>query len=313
MRYALAVAEHRHFGRAARALGVRQPALSQQIKQLERELGIELFERHRDGAVPTAAGAAFCEEARNSVAAAERAEQVARRVNAGAAGVLRVGYVGSAMYWLLPAAIREFHRQYPDVELDLVERGSYHQAEELAQGYLDLGLLRAPLPQRWPELRYRLLARETLTAVVPAGHPLTRSSTVPLPKLAQTPLVVVRRRQEPASYDQIMRLCQQAGFEPTVAAEADQVQSVLGLVAAGVGVALGPSSLQNLQRPDIVYRPLTPRVNLPDLVLCRLGEKLSPAQCNFDGVLRALTGTGMLHRLNVRAAPEGSARGAGRS
>lgn len=306
MRYALAIADHQHFGRAAAALHVRQPALSQQIKQLESELGVKLFERGLRGVELTTAGEAFCREARRAVDAAERAETAARRAEEGAMGRLRVGYIGTAMYWLLPRVVQEFRTRYPEVDLDFVELASSRQAEQLADGRLDFGLLRVPLPDRWPTLRFRRLAREPLAVALPAQHPLTRRGSVPVARLCDVPLVVVRRSLEPASHDQILRLCRQEGFEPRIAAEADQIESVLGLVAAGLGAALGPSSLQNLQRPDVTYRLLAPRVDIPDLALCRDATELSPVQRNFDAILRDVTGTCLRHHEGARRPDTGS-------
>jgi DNA-binding transcriptional LysR family regulator len=166
---------------------------------------------------------------------------------------------------------------------------SVQQAEAITSGELDLGLLRVPLPARWPQLHYRSLPRERLMVALTAGHPLAADSSVPIIRLAKIPLVMVSRHLEPASHDQIIQLCHKAGFQPRVEAQEDQVGSVLGLVAAGVGVAIGPESLSRLRRDDVEYRLLAPRTFIPSLAVCHDRRAPTPIQRNFENVLRSIT------------------------
>lgn len=288
MRYALAIADHRHFGRAAAALGIGQPALSQQIRALETDLGVRLFDRTGHGVELTAAGEAFCGRVGRAVTAYEEACRAAQRAARGESGRLTVGFISSAMNWLLPRSLRVFCARYPRVDLTVMELASAEQAALLVNGNIDLGLLRPPLRGDYAcQLQTSPVAHEKLIVALPSGHALARCRRIPVAALATVPLVMVPRHLEPASHDRVLLLCRQAGFEPLVAAHGPRINTILGMVASGMGATIGPASLKHLVREDVTYRPLTPISYMPDLALARCLGDTYPAVTNFEHIIRA--------------------------
>jgi DNA-binding transcriptional LysR family regulator len=287
--YALAVAEHGHFGRAATSLGIRQPALSQQIRALENELGVRLFERNARGVEPTAAGEAFLPDAQRALAAAET--RAAQRADRGEVGRLAIGFVASAMFWILPKILRAFRTRYPQVELVVHELASGEQAKLLVDGTLDVGLLRPPLPgEREREFVLQPVTRETLVVAVPADSPLALQKSVAIGDLSDSSFIVIPRHLEPASHQQLITLCRDHGFDPHIAAQVPQVHSILGMVAAGLGVAIGPSSLTRYPRDDVTYLPVRPSITIPNLTLAsHIGNK-SVVRNRFEHIVSEVTG-----------------------
>ncbi|MDT0345994.1 LysR family transcriptional regulator [Streptomyces litchfieldiae] len=256
LRYFLAVAEELHFGRAAERLGITQPALSQQIKRLENDLGARLLTREARRVSLSAAGAAFLPEARETLARAGRAARVARRTAAGQAGRVILGFVGSATDELLPRALPALRARHPELRLVLREMTSSEQVAALRRGDLDLGLLRPPSPPV-PGLRTRLVAREPLVAAVPGDHALAERAVLTPADLAGEPFVLFPRERGPWLYDLIVDYCRAGGgAPPRVAQEAVMMQTITALVAAGLGLALVPSSQRAVVRRGVVFRPL---------------------------------------------------------
>ncbi|MEO3891910.1 LysR family transcriptional regulator [Nonomuraea sp. B5E05] len=288
LRYAVALAEELNFGRAALREGVRQPPFSQQIGRLEEELGVRLFERTTRQVRLTPAGEAFVAEARTSLAHAALAAESARRVGRGEAGRLVIGFVGSATNITLPKVLRRFRARYPGVQVELRELATAHQAEELRQGLLDVGLLHAPLAGPAAEvLTTRTVARELLLAALPADHALATRGSLPAAALAREPFVMFPRRYGPALYDRITSVALAAGFEPVIVQEAVQMQTIVGLVAAGIGVSIVPESVARLRRGDVVFRPLSPPTRVVTLdVTWRTGDP-NPLVRNFRALFPA--------------------------
>ncbi|MEV0995929.1 LysR family transcriptional regulator [Nonomuraea sp. NPDC050202] len=288
LRYAVALAEELSFGRAALREGVRQPPFSQQIGKLEEELGVRLFERTTRQVRLTAAGEAFVAQARTSLAHAELAAEAARRAGRGEAGRLAIGFVGSATNLTLPRVLRRFRARYPGVQVELRELTTAQQAEELRQGLLDVGLLHAPLAGPAAEvLSTRTVARELLLAAVPSGHPLAARAPLPVSALAGEPFVMFPRRYGSALYDRITAVARAAGFEPVIVQEAVQMQTIVGLVAAGIGVSIVPESVARLRRGDVVFRPLSPATRVVTLDLTwRTGDP-NPVVRNFRDLFPA--------------------------
>jgi DNA-binding transcriptional LysR family regulator len=276
LRYFLAVAEHLHFGRAAETLGIRQPPLSQQIQALEAELGVALFDRSARQVRLTAAGEAFRPDAQRAVDHAGAATRAAQRASRGETGHLVVGFVGSAALTVLPPLLRAFRDRYPDVTLDLRELTTAEQAGQLRAGRLDIGLLRPPVPEPHADgLHVESVGRERLVAALPAGHRLARTRGIALVRLAHEPFVLFPRRLGPGLRDQIDDYCRSAGFTPTVVQEAVQMQTILGLVAAGLGVSLVPSSLTRTHRDDVTFHAVHPAAKVVDLALAHRNEQPS--------------------------------------
>jgi DNA-binding transcriptional LysR family regulator len=236
LRYFVAVAEELHFGRAAQRLFIAQPSLSIQIRALERAVGVPLLARTNRRVQLTAAGRVFLEGASRTLAEVDRAVHDARRAHRGEIGQLSLGFVGSAAYEALPRLLRAFRSAYPEVELRLQSMTTREQIAALAERRLDVGLLRLPIED--PTLAWRVVTTEPLVAVLPATHPLAGQTTVPLASLADEPFILYPRADSPRIRDTIIALCHHAGFSPTIVQESGEMQTILGLVAGGVGVAL---------------------------------------------------------------------------
>jgi DNA-binding transcriptional LysR family regulator len=282
LRYFVAVAEELHFGRAAERLGIRQPPLSQQIKVLEADLGVPLFERDSRRVRLTAAGEALYPAACDLLGAARRAELTTRRAGRGEVGELTLGFVGSAANELLPRAVRDFRRRYPEVTLRLRELTTMQQVHALRDGLLDIGLLRPPLPEtETAGLVVEPVGAERLVAVLPDDHRLARQRFVAAADLAEEPFVLFPRALGPGLHDFILGYCADAGFTPVVEQEAVQMQTIVALVAAGLGVSFVPSSVRHTSRPGAVFRSLRPETRVVHLALARRTDTTSQVVRNF--------------------------------
>jgi DNA-binding transcriptional LysR family regulator len=254
LRYFVAVAEERHYGRAAQRLHMSQPPLSMQIKALERELGIELLERTSRRVALTDAGRAFLERAKTILDAVEEAREIARGAEQGTQGRLEVGFISSATLSLLPPSIRLFRERFGGVELELKELTSAQQIDALYEGGIRVGLVRLPL--RAPGIRFEPVLEERLVVALPSGHALEALDRVSLETIADLPLIFFTRQLIPGFHAQIVELFQRVGAFPKVAQHAVHLQTIVGLVASGVGIAILPSSARRVSREGVVYRAL---------------------------------------------------------
>jgi DNA-binding transcriptional LysR family regulator len=255
LKYFVAVAEELHFGKAAKKLNIAQPPLSQQIMNLEEELGIKLFDRSKRKIEMTTAGSHFLKEARQVLLHVEQAAETARRIHGGKAGRLVVGFVGSVIHTFLPEGLRLFRERFPDVELDLHEINTAEQIALLHAKRIDVGFL-------YTSAQDAILASRTLTlaplmAVLHNKHPLSGRKSVNIRELANEPFIANTRSSEPVVRDAFISLCHSSGFSPRIAQEAGQVQTVLGLVASGLGACLLPDFIKNIRRPGVQYIPLS--------------------------------------------------------
>ncbi len=256
-RYFVAVAEELHFGRAAAQLGISQPPLSQQIQALEVELGARLFERTNRRVALSEAGRLFLEEARAVLAQVDKAADVARRAQLGELGELKIGFTSSAPFnSSIPKALYAFRQAYPAVHLNLREMSSREVADGLLDESIDVGLMR-PLPLA-DSLQVTELFREPLVAVLSASHPLTQTpgGGLRLAQLAEEPFVFFPRSYGSGLYAQLVDLARQAGFSPHFSQEAGEAMTIIGLVAAGLGVSVLPASYQWMRIEGVAYRPL---------------------------------------------------------
>jgi DNA-binding transcriptional LysR family regulator len=281
LRYFVAVAEELHFGRAAARLHIAQPGLSQQIQEFERALGVRLLDRTRRRVELTAAGSTLLEEGRRALAHVDRAIEQARRTGRGEVGRLTLATIGSAAYNVLPQALREYRKRYPEVELVLREMSTPAQANALRSGEIDVGFLR--LPADTGGLVVQVVRTEGMGVFLPRWHPLASRRRLPLTALAGEPLIVFPAAPRPSWADFVIRACRDAGFEPEVVQEAMESATVVSFVAAGVGVAMVPEGLRVLKRPDVAYRPIaSPAPSTQLAAVYREGE--------VPGTVRALVG-----------------------
>jgi DNA-binding transcriptional LysR family regulator len=254
LRYFVAVAEELHFGRAAERLHMAQPPLSQQIKQLEAELGFALFHRTKRSVRLSEAGQIFLVETQQVFRQLDQAVEAGRQASRGESGQLVIGFVSSAAYNVLPELLRAFRSEVPEVRLELHELPTNEQLDWLRAGKIDLGLLRPPVEDK--TLHLRTIRREPMVVALPETHPLADQAQISWRSLASEAFVLFPRPLSPHAYDQIISFCQQAGFSPRVIQEAMQMQTIVSLVAGGMGISIVPLSLQNMQRTGVVYRPL---------------------------------------------------------
>lgn len=254
LRYFLAVAEELHFGRAAKRLNISQPPLSQQIMQLEKEIGVRLFNRTKRRVEITPAGLVFFEEARRIMVLSEDAVRRTIRADKGEIGRLAVGYIGSANYSVLPQAIREFRKQFPDVDLSLAEMNTSTQIEALREGRIHVGFLRPPQGIENEGLSIEPVFREPLMVAMPRNHHVKGETSITLRMLAKESFIMVPRQRGPGYFDYIIALCQQEGFSPRIVLEASQFHTIIGLVAAEIGIAIVPASMQSSRFKGVVFR-----------------------------------------------------------
>lgn len=256
LRYFVAVAEELHFRRAAERLHISQPPLSQQIRALEDELGFPLLVRTRRRVQLTPAGEAFLRDARALLNELAGAVATARRIDAGQTGRLRISFVGSALLSsIVPATVERFRETRPGVEIELRERSTIDQLRAVRAGVVDVGLVRPPIDDD-AGLRVRTVLRERTVAALPAGHSLAELSRVPLRRLAAEPLVLFPRDQAPGFHDLLVDALAGAGAAARVIQYAPEMTTIIGLVAAGVGVSLVPSSVSRLALEGVTYRPV---------------------------------------------------------
>jgi DNA-binding transcriptional LysR family regulator len=285
IRYFLAVAEERNFTRAAARVGIGQPPLSQQIRDLEREVGTPLFRRIPSGAELTEAGRAFLEEALTILRHAEEAKTAARRAARGETGTLRVGFTGSAAFnRIVPSAIRAFRRAYPGVALVLEEANTLRLLERLEGGELDAVFIR---PGRTdPEgVRLSRLGEEPMLIVMPSNHLLASRRRLPLSALSGESFVLFPRAVGLSLYDEVISACQRAGFEPVLGQEAPQISSVVNLVAAELGVSVVPASISQLKVAGVEYLEIEGDAPLARLALASRRDERSIVVKNFTALV----------------------------
>jgi DNA-binding transcriptional LysR family regulator len=288
LRYFVAVAEENHFGRAAARLHMTQPPLSQTIQSLETALGTPLFARTRRSVALTPAGAALLPEARRILQQAGALPDLVRRAASGESGVLSLSFVSTADYSILPPLLREYRDRYPKVRIELREATTDVQLEDLMQGRIDAGLLIPPLHDKAKsEMEYMTVLSEALVLAAPQElKKLRGKSAVPLAAIADMPLIIFPRRIAPAFHDTILGCFRDAGLTPHIGQEAIQMQTIVSLVSAGMGIALVPQSVSNLKRPGVAYIPLAHKTASVETGLAWRRDNASPVLRTFLDLLR---------------------------
>jgi len=285
LRYFVAVAEELNFSRAAQRLHIAQPPLSQQIRHLEAELGLQLIARETRPLRLTEAGRFFKDEAIAILARLDEAAAGARRIGRAQSAWLGVGYIGSAMNELLPSAIHRFHDTHPGVELQLFEMLYDEQAAALADRRIHVGLSRVSLGG--DALVEELLYEETMLVAVPAGHPLAARAELVVTDLVHEPLVqYASRSTNRIESNYMLNLFRAAGIEPRIAVEAKNVESALGLVAAGLGIAMMVASFDHGQRPGVQFVRLGGNSRTVPLKAVYRAHESSPLLRGFLDILR---------------------------
>jgi DNA-binding transcriptional LysR family regulator len=291
IRYFLAVAEEGNFTRAAARLGIGQPPLSLQIKDLEAEVGTQLFYRLPHGAELTEAGRAFLAAVEAIPGQAADAMRAAQRAARGETGKLHLGFTGTAVLNpIVPAAIRAFRRTFPAVELKLEEVNSVALVASLVEERLDVAILR-PTDSDPQELTEHILADEPLLAALPSAHPAAQGQgALDLAALKDDPLILTPRTVGTSLHDAALAACRAAGFEPILGQPAPQIASILSLVSAELGVSLVPASMRVLSVKGVAYRAIRPPVPHVSLAVAHRSRRPSPLAVNFAQVARKVAG-----------------------
>ena len=255
-RYFVAVAEERHFGRAARRLHIVQPALSKQISALERELGVRLFSRTKRSVAFTPAGVAFYSEAREVLDRVDRATEVTKLTAAGAMGRLDIGFASPVIWSFLQPILRRQREAFPGVRLHLHELHSSPQMRLLREGKLNAGfVVRAEGPDEL--LEFKPVWHEGIVVALPDDHRLARAERIDLAELADERFILVSRTTAPGFFDHCIELCLSHGFSPAVVEEGNTPAALYGMVAAGLGVSLGPESASKVPFHGVAFRQVT--------------------------------------------------------
>ena len=267
LRYFVAVADERSFSRAAEKLGIAQPPLSQQIQSLEKELDVILFDRTKRPLQLTSAGQAFLEASRSTIANLEQSIQRTQRIHLEELNCLTIGFTSSIANGVLPNILRTFRQHYPEIKLILWEENSAFQIERLRDHQTDVVFVYQNHDLTTAnDLTMMPLSQEMLVVVLPQNHPLAVQSQISLTDLANEEFIMPRTLVVSALPEQIADLCKEAGFKPNVVQEATFMVTILGLVAGEVGISILPSSVQNLQRQGVVYRPIQEKTPVNQLI-----------------------------------------------
>lgn len=289
IRYFLVVAEEKNFTRAAQRLGISQPPLSMQIKDLEEEIGAELFHRSPSGVELTEVGYAFKNAVQLIPNRVLEAVQLAQSVANGEVGQLRLGFTGtSILNPLIPASIRAFQHSYPNIDLKLEEANSLRLIKALLEDQLDVAIIRAP--ESTPDaLNVQNLLDEPLIMAIPVQLPLSiENQTAPLNILKNYDFILSPRTVSAGLYDAIINACRQAGFEPKIGQNAPQIASILALISANLGVSLVPESTRQLGIAGIQYISIDAPTPFISLAIAYKKKNPSQTAINFASVLNSI-------------------------
>ena len=286
----LAVADELHFGRAAERIHLSQPALSQQIKRLERELGVELFARTQRSVALTAAGATLLEPAARILGDTADLASIARRAADGTTGSLGLGYVGSALFSVVPPLMQALADEAPGIDVTMIERKTEEQLEAMRTGELDVGVIKQP---QQPPAGFEVVPvfTETIGVALPDRHRFAGKEEIDLAELADDPFVIFPREAEPDTFDTLMAACTDAGFTARIAQTGTSLQTVLGLVASGIGAAFVVESvMENSRRDGVSHVRLTPPTPQLTTALALPVESRNPAVAVFAEIARRRLG-----------------------
>src|SRR5258708_4963953 len=293
LRYFDTSASELDVGRAATRLSIVQPSLSQQIRQLENELGFPLLYRTKRYVELTDAGKVFLSEARHVLAQVQEAKRSAQRAYRGEVGRLVVGYISSSTYDLLPMMLRVYRERFPDVEVALRELTTQEQLRALQEEHIQVGLLRLPISA--PMVNVEVIRREPIVCVLPEEHPLAVYERIAVSMLANEPFVLQSSQRGAGYYVQLIKLCLASGFSPNVIQEVTEIHTIVSLVSAGMGVSLVPLSAQHIRSQGLVYRELDGTVTLTEMAVAWHRDSRSAIVQNFLPVARetAINWTGL--------------------
>jgi DNA-binding transcriptional LysR family regulator len=286
LRYFLAIADEMNFGQAAERLNIAQPGLSQQIRMLEQILQVTLFDRSRRRLRMTLAGEMFEAEARRIMAHVGRATETVQRAARGEIGRLAIGYVGSAAYTgMLTKLVGDFRGNYPQVDLEISEIEMLHQLDAIAEGRLDIGFIRPPVALPEGLASVSVLSEDLLIAL-PGIHRQAGRDSVALRDLSEETFITPQHPPLVSFHAHTVKACALAGFEPRLGSQGRDFMTIASMVSVGLGVALVPQSLQCIQLPNVVYRPLAEAIPKAELSVAFRRGDMSMAVNNFIALAR---------------------------
>ena len=277
IRQLIAIVETGSYRAAAERLHIAQPALSVSIRKMEQAIGATMLLRDSRGARLTESGAAFLHDARHAVALADQSITNARLVDSGEAGTVRVGFVGSAVYCLLPKILPAFRARHGEVLLDLKEGATVDLLQSVEDRRLDCAIVRGPLPAN-PDFETIEVEQDRLMALLPIAHPFANDSFVDLATLSGDPFVLFSRRTVPGLRSVVDSACANAGFVPHAVQEVTQSFTMVGLVGSGIGVALSPGVIANISGPQVKFLPLAGDIEQWPLQLLAVRQHRNPSR-----------------------------------
>jgi DNA-binding transcriptional LysR family regulator len=293
LRYLVAAAEQGSFSGAARRLHVAQSAISEQLADLEQEIGAQLFTRSSRRTGLTPAGELFLKEARRILADSENAIEIARRAQRGEIGNLNIGFFAGSVGVNFPRLIRSFRKQHPGIRLSLIELNSTRQWQALVAGEIDIGFTRRVEPEFRTELLSELIHQDPIVAIVPKDHPVV-PGPVDLHDLASEPFVLPSRDTSPAVFDKVIELCSEAGFSPRISSISTVWSSVVMMVQAGEGISLLPLNEQQSRTRDLAFCPLLAKNAFVEFVMAWSPQHDSDLNRSFRKLVKThSTGSGM--------------------
>ncbi|MGY2290561.1 LysR family transcriptional regulator [Pseudomonas sp. SDO528_S397] len=282
----LAVAEEQNFGRAAKRLGMSQPPLSEQIQVLEQSLKVKLFERSRRGAKLTPVGLAILPAVRKFAEQLERLELAVDEAVAGQAQMLTIGAISTAMGDVLPALIEQLKKDHAGLTVSVREIDSVDAVPALEAGDIDLAFARLE-GDLGVAVKSIPLTEDRLVVALHCDHPLASRTRISLSSLANEPLVMFSRKVSPVYFDNLIATCHASGFSPRVLHEVRSVASQIAFVSCGQGMALVPASMKKLAPPNVVFRPLTQKLNVVTTAVAWNATRSNPIVDALLGTLRA--------------------------
>ncbi|MGL5870820.1 MAG: LysR family transcriptional regulator [Xenococcaceae cyanobacterium] len=289
LKYFKAVAEELNFSRAARRLNIAQPPLTRQIRSLERELGVELFYRTNRRVELTEAGNIFLVEAQRILEQIEQSALIAQRASRGEIGKLVVAFEGSSAYDIVPTSLKTYRERFPNVELVVLGMTTGEQVQALHERQIGVGFVVPPLRGKEKEIAIESVMQEPLVLALPEHHPLAKQERVKVRSLANEPFIMALHDSGCGLYDRVIAVCRRAGFSPRVRQEVNEMQVMLGFVAADLGIAILSASVRQFQRPGVVYRQLQPASPEVALAIIWRKDERSLALQAFLEVVRELS------------------------
>ncbi len=275
LRYFIEITHDLNMTRAAKRLGISQPPLSRQIKQLEEELGVPLFNRSGNNLTLTDAGTFFTMKAQQILDNVESATQAVQRIGGPSKKWLNIGFVPSTIYGFLPQLIRRYRTSSPHVEVSLHDLMSQDQIHALKSGQIDIGFGRLHIND--PEIKKEVIFEEPLMAVFQKGHPLTKKKSISLKEMSQEPLILYPKRPRPNYADHVSALFYKHSLQVNIVQEVQELQTTLGLIASGAGCSIVPSSVQKMRGDDVIYIPFKDKTVTSPVVMSYL-DKLEQTQ-----------------------------------